>query len=88
MKPVDNTDWQAAATASNEFAAILWRDILVDSGIPAYIESSGSATFLQVASALMPRRVMVPPGRLAEAKAILAEIEEVDEPSSDEATDV
>ena len=85
---MDNTDWQAVATASNEFAAILWRDILVDSGIPAYIESSGSATFLQVASALMPQRVMVPPDRLAEAKAILAEIEEVDEPLGDESTNV
>lgn len=80
MKKMDNTKWVTVATADNEFAATLWRDILVDSGVPAYIESSGSATFLQVASALMPRQVMVPQERLEEAKAILADIEEVDEP--------
>ncbi|MDV2988909.1 MAG: DUF2007 domain-containing protein [Dehalogenimonas sp.] len=84
-----DNEWVAAATADNEFAATLWRDILVDSGIPAYIESSGSATFLQVASALMPRRVMVPQEKLEEARAVLADIEEVDTPpvESDEADD-
>ncbi|MEN8614934.1 DUF2007 domain-containing protein [Dehalogenimonas sp. THU2] len=82
-----DTKWEPAATASNEFAATLWRDILVDSGIPAYIESAGTATFLQVASALMPMRVMVAPEHLAEAKAILADVEEVDKAPSDEPLD-
>jgi len=78
------TSWVAAATASNEFAATLLRDILVDSGIPAYIESSGSATFLQVASALMPMRIMVPPERLAEAKTVLADVEVVPDSAGDQ----
>ena len=75
-----DTSWKTAATASNEFEATLLRDILVDSGIPAYIESSGTATFLQVGSALMPMRIMVPPERLAEAQTILAEVEIITEP--------
>ena len=75
-----DTSWKTAATASNEFEAMLLRDILVDSGIPAYIESSGTATFLQVGSALMPMRIMVPPERLAEAQTILAEVEIITEP--------
>ena len=75
-----DTRWKTAATASNEFEATLLRDILVDSGIPAYIESSGTATFLQVGSALMPMRIMVPPERLAEAQTILAEVEIITEP--------
>ncbi|AKG52722.1 hypothetical protein DGWBC_0029 [Dehalogenimonas sp. WBC-2] len=82
-----DTKWVAAATADNEFAATLLRDILVDSGIPAFIESSATATFLQVASALMPMRVMVAPERLAEAKAILAEVEEVADTPDDVDTD-
>ncbi|ADJ26857.1 conserved hypothetical protein [Dehalogenimonas lykanthroporepellens BL-DC-9] len=73
-----NTDWVAAATADNEFAATLWRDILADAGIPAYVETAGSATFLQVSSPLRPRRVMVPPERLKEARVVLDDIEIVD----------
>lgn len=82
-----DTSWTAAATADNEFAATLLRDILVDSGIPAFIESSATATFLQVASALMPMRVMVAPEHLASARAILAEVEEVDEAPDDAVPD-
>ena len=73
------TDWVAAATADNEFAATLWRDILADAGIPAYVETAGSATFLQVASPLRPRRVMVPPERLEEARAVLDDVEIIDD---------
>ncbi len=79
-----DTSWKAAATASNEFAATLLRDILVDSGIPAYVESSGTATFLQIGSALMPMRIMVPPERLEEAKAVLAEVEIIPDSAGDQ----
>jgi rhamnogalacturonyl hydrolase YesR len=79
MKAMADNEWVAAATADNEFAATLWRDILVDSGIPAYIESSGSATFLQVASALMPRRVMVPQEKLEEVDTPPVESDEADD---------
>ena len=79
-----DTRWKTAATASNEFEATLLRDILVDSGIPAYIESSGTATFLQVGSALMPMRIMVPPERLAEAQTILAEVEIIPDSACDQ----
>lgn len=73
------TNWENAATAPNEFTATLWRDILIDSGIPAFIQPSEAATFL-VASAILPVRVMVPAERLEEAKNILTEVEIVDEP--------
>ena len=82
-----DTSWEAVATAPNEFTATLWRDILIDSGIPAFIESSSTATFLQVASALMPMRVMVSRKNLTEAKAILAEVEEVEDTPPDDPFD-
>lgn len=74
--------WTAAASAPNEFAATLWRDILIDAGIPAFVRESEAATFL-VASAILPASVMVPEDRLEEAKRLLEEIEPADEQPED-----
>jgi hypothetical protein len=73
-------NWVVAATAPNEFTATLWRDILVDGGIQAFIKPSEAATFL-VASAILPVRVMVPKARLTEARALLADVEIADRPN-------
>ena len=80
------TDWQNTATAPNEFTATLWRDILIDSGIPSFIQPTEAATFL-VAAAILPVRVMVPAERLEEAKSILTEVEIVDELPPDSQAD-
>jgi len=71
-------EWISAGLAPNEFTATLWRDILTDAGILAYLKPIDAATFL-IASAVLPVRVMVPKERLEEAKAILADVETTDE---------
>ncbi len=72
-------EWVSAGLAPNEFSATLWRDILTDAGIQAYLKPIDAATFL-IASAILPVRVMVPKERLEEAKAIIADVETTDEP--------
>jgi hypothetical protein len=80
-------DWASAGLAPNEFTATLWRDILTDAGIEAYLKPIDAATFL-IASAILPVRVMVPKHRVEEAKEIIAEVETgdlpPDEPGQDE----
>jgi len=72
-------DWAVAATAPNEFTALLWRDILADAGIPAFVKPTEAATFL-IASAILPVRVMVPKDKVEEARTVISEIEPADEP--------
>jgi hypothetical protein len=69
-----DTKYVAAGMAPNEFTATLWRDILADAGIEAFLKPTEAATFL-LASAVLPVRVMVAKERLEEAKAIIAEVE-------------
>jgi hypothetical protein len=71
-------EWVSAGLAPNEFTATLWRDILTDAGIEAYLKPIDAATFL-IAAAILPVRVMVPKERLEEAKAIISEVEISDE---------
>ena len=71
-------EWVSAGLAPNEFTATLWRDILTDAGIEAYLKPIDAATFL-IAAAILPVRVMVPKERLEEAKAIIFEVEISDE---------
>jgi len=70
-------EWVSAGLAPNEFTATLWRDILTDAGIEAYLKPIDAATFL-IAAAILPVRVMVPKERLADAKAIIADVETSD----------
>jgi hypothetical protein len=67
-------EWVSAGLAPNEFTATLWRNILADAGINAYLKPIDAATFL-IAAAILPVRVMVPKVRLEEAKAIIAEVD-------------
>lgn len=71
-------EWVSAGLAPNEFTATLWRDILTDAGIEAYLKPIDAATFL-IAAAILPVRVMVPRARLEEAIAIIADVEIVDQ---------
>jgi hypothetical protein len=73
-----DTEWVSAGLAPNEFTATLWRNILADAGIDAYLKPTEAATFL-VAAAILPVRVMVHKDKLDEAKALLADIEIVDQ---------
>ena len=79
-------EWVSAGLAPNEFTATLWRDILRDAGIGAYLKPIDAATFL-IASAILPLNVMVPKEHLEEAKSILAEVAVSDSPEeSDDKT--
>ncbi|XUX00336.1 MAG: DUF2007 domain-containing protein [Dehalogenimonas sp.] len=68
--------------APNEFTATLWRDILADAGIHAYLKPIDAATFL-IAAAILPINVMVPKNRLGEAKSILADVSVVESASAE-----
>jgi len=63
--------WVYLATAPDQLTAEMWREILLDEGIPAMLESSDAVTFLGISP--FPCRLMVSEDRLKEAEAILAE---------------
>ncbi|APV45464.1 Putative signal transducing protein [Dehalogenimonas formicexedens] len=79
-------EWVSAGLAPNEFTATLWRDILSDAGIDAYLKPIDAATFL-IAAAILPVNVMVPKERLEEAKSILADVKIVDQASEPSSSD-
>ena len=76
-------NWVIVGTAPNGSAAPLWRDILTDAGIEAFLKPTEAATFL-MASAILPVRVMVPKERLAEAKSLIAEVEALPDQAGDQ----
>ena len=63
--------WTHLATASDQLTAEMWRDALLDEGIPAVLRPSDAVTFMGLSP--FPCRLMVPENRLEEAEAILAE---------------
>ena len=61
--------WVYLVTAPNELVAEMWRDLLVQAGIPALVEAGGRASFL--GNALTPLRIMVADERREEAREVL-----------------
>jgi len=62
--------WAELTTAPSPIAE-MWRDLLLEHGIPAMIKPQDSVSFLGVPS--IPCRLTVPEPVLGEAKALLAE---------------
>ena len=61
--------WGYLIAAPNQLTAEMWRDILIDVGIPAMIAPQDAVSFMGVSA--MPCRIMVPEERIAEATRIL-----------------
>jgi hypothetical protein len=69
--------WLVLTTAPDQLTAEIWRDILVQEGIPAMINPEDSVSFLGVSS--FPCRIMVASGYSKQAKEILASLQAEEE---------
>ena len=58
------------AEAPDQLIAELWRDVLLEEGIPAHLQTGDTASFLGTLG--LPCRVMVPEGKEADAIAVLS----------------
>ncbi len=63
--------WVLLTTAPNQLTAEMWAKQLQDEGIPAILKPGDAVSFLGVSA--MPCRLLVPEGRVGEARAVLAE---------------
>ena len=63
--------WGLLATAPDQLTAEMWAEILHNEGVPARIKPEDVVSFLGVSA--MPCRLLVPEGRIAEARAVLAQ---------------
>jgi hypothetical protein len=69
--------WLVLTTAPDQLTAEIWRDILVQEGIPAMINPQDVVSFLGVSS--FPCRIMVASGYRKQAKEILASLQAEEE---------
>ena len=67
-------EWVTVATAPNQPVAEMWRNLLLEQGIPAQVQPGDVASFLGVSS--RPCRLLVPRDREEEARGLLANVGE------------
>jgi hypothetical protein len=65
--------WLVLTTAPDQLTAEMWKDILLQEGIPAMINPEDSVSFLGVS--IFPCRIMVASGYLKRAQEILASLQ-------------
>jgi hypothetical protein len=65
--------WLLLTTAPDQLTAEMWKDILLQEGIPAMINPEDSVSFLGVS--IFPCRIMVASGYLKRAQEILASLQ-------------
>ena len=61
--------WVTLATAPDQIVAEMWRDLLINEGVPAAVRPGDTTSFLGVT--LLPCRVLVADTELARAKELL-----------------
>lgn len=66
--------WLALVTAPNQLVAEMWRDRLVENGVPAMLDPRGAVSYLGLAT--VPVRVLVREGYEGEARAVLGDLPE------------
>ena len=66
--------WRLLTTAPDQLTAELWKDILVQEGIPAMISPADTTSFMGVS--LFPCRLLVARDYLEKAREVLADLEE------------
>jgi hypothetical protein len=78
--------WLLLTTAPDQLTAEIWKDILLQQGIPAMLNPADTASFMGVSS--FPCRIMVAYGYREQAKEILASLQpEAEEVADDEEGD-
>ena len=75
MTNEDDGDWVEIAAAGGDEEAEIVAGLLESEGIPCEIEGSAASPWPENLGALGSMRVMVPPDRAAEARALIAERE-------------
>jgi len=63
--------WVLLTTAPDQLTAEMWVKLLQQEGIPAMLKPGDAVSFLGVSA--MPCRLLVPEGRVGEARAVLAQ---------------
>lgn len=63
-------DWVHLITAPNQVLAEMWRDLLIQNGIPAMLQPADTASYYGVSG--QPVRVMVAKEKIDDAQAMLA----------------
>jgi len=69
--------WLLLTTAPDQLTAEIWKDILVQEGIPAMVNPEDAVSFLGVSA--FPCRIMVAPGYFKQAREILASLQAEEE---------
>ncbi len=64
--------WVSIVTAPDQLTAELWRELLIENGIPASLEAGDAVSFLGVSS--FPVRLMAPEDREEDARRFIDEI--------------
>jgi len=78
-----NKQWLLLTTAPDQLTAEIWKDILVQNGIPAMINPRDAVSFMGVSS--LPCRIMVAYGYRQKAQEILDSLQPpAEEPTDDE----
>jgi len=62
--------WTPIATAPDQLVAEMWRDMLIQEGIPARIDATDAVSFLGVSS--LPCRVLVPEDHAERGREVLS----------------
>ncbi len=78
-------NWAYLETAPNQVFAEMWREMLIEAGIPAMLQPEDAISFIGVSA--QPVRVMVAADKLKAAQKLLAEWENF-EPDDFEGEDV
>jgi len=63
--------WTYLTIAPNQLTAEMWKETLLSEGIPACLKPGDAVSFLGVSA--LPCRLLVPEGRVDEARAVLAQ---------------
>ena len=75
--------WLLLATAPDQLTAEIWKDILIQNGIPAMINPQDAISFMGVSS--LPCRIMVAYGYRQKAKEVLDSLQQPAEEPTDDA---
>ncbi len=67
--------WALVATAPDQLSAEMWQELLEQEGIPSLLEPAGTFSFLGPSTS--PCRILVPEEKVADARAVLADVLEL-----------
>jgi hypothetical protein len=76
--------WELLTTAPDQLTAEIWKDILIQNGIPAMINPRDAVSFMGVSS--LPCRIMVAYGYRQQAQEILDSLQPEESADDDQRT--